>query len=67
MVSLSDTNGSENEMIKYREDGRANFYGVETDKKWIAVVQLNGEFMQAKQDEIMQAITEAITNIIGEK
>jgi hypothetical protein len=53
-------------MIKYREDGRANFYGVETDKKWIAVVQLNGEFMQAKQDEIMQAITEAIANTLGE-
>lgn len=45
--------------IRVREDGDANFYQLILGKRWLAVVQLNGEFTEAAQREIMARLAAA--------
>lgn len=46
--------------LRIRPDGEANYYGLIDGDKWVAVVHLNGEFMLARQEAIMQRIIDAL-------
>jgi hypothetical protein len=48
--------------ITVRPDGDANFYGLKDGARWIAVIQLNGEFHIAQQEAIMQRIAAAVSD-----
>lgn len=47
-------------MITLRADGDANFYQLGEGKKWLAVIQLNGELMTERQMQIMQRIVDEL-------
>lgn len=46
--------------LRIRPDGEANYYGLIDGDKWVAIVHLNGEFMPARQEAIMQRIIDAL-------
>lgn len=48
--------------IEVRPDDDANFYTLVQGNRWIGRIHLNGEFMVAKQREIMRVIAEALTS-----
>ena len=43
-----------------REDGDSNFYHLDKGQRWLAVVQLNGEFTRMQQLAIMNKMAEAM-------
>lgn len=48
-----------NAPLQVKPDGEANFYTLLNGARWIARVQLNGEFTTTQQEQIMQQIAAA--------
>lgn len=46
--------------IEIREEGEANVYALLNEKRWIASIRLNGEFMLEKQRKIIAKMATAV-------
>lgn len=47
-------------MYQWVPDGDANFYRIVDSRRWIAVVQLNGELTNTQQESMMQKMIDAL-------
>jgi hypothetical protein len=49
--------------VEVKADGEANFYSLLNGSRWLARMQLNGEFTTAQQETIMQAFATAFPKL----
>jgi hypothetical protein len=53
----------ETQPVEVKADGEANFYSLLNGSRWLARMQLNGEFTTAQQETIMQAFATAFPKL----
>lgn len=53
--------------IEIRASGEPNFYSLVQGDRWLAVIQLNGEFTSIHQERILEGLLEPLAVLINQE